>query len=133
MEAVAYTLIRIVGDDLDKQLVAALLEFLASKLQNRAVQHGSVITLDDARARDVKFLLRKFLYSNGLSNYKILSHEGVLEIVRVKQPDQNKARQEGLKPSMPGPIAGIPHTVQPSDTIEWSSHPWKSRSSRKKN
>jgi hypothetical protein len=126
------TLTRIVADDLDKRQLESLSEFLTSRLPSQAVQRGSVIELEAPRARDVKLLLHKFLHSNALNDYRVLSHEGVLEIVHLKQEEEKMQRPEGLKPSMPGPIVGIPHIVKPSDMVEWSSHPWEKRSSSKK-
>lgn len=120
------------ADDLDKSQVAKLREFLSSKLQTEFAQHGSVIDLDDLKARDIKLLLHKFLRANGLDDYRVLNHEGVLEIVHLEQADEKDEKPEDLKPSMPGPIAGIPHTVKPSDMVEWSTHPWERKSSRKK-
>jgi hypothetical protein len=91
-----------------------------------------LIEFEAPRPRDVKILLHKFLHSNALRDYRVLSHEGVFEIVHLKLDEIKTERPEGLKPSMPGPIAGIPHTVKPSDMVEWSSHPWEKRSSSKK-
>lgn len=125
-------MIRIVADDLDKRQVESLSEFLRSRQPTQVVQHGSVIELEAPRPRDLKLLLHKFLHSNGLTEYRVLSQEGVFEIVHLKAEDTRDERQEGLKPSMPGPIAGIPHTVKPSDMVEWSGHPWEKRSSSKK-
>ena len=124
-------LTRIVADDLDKKQLASLCEFLTSRVQQGIVQHGSVIELETPRSKDAKLLLHKFLHSNDLNEYRVLSHEGVLEIVHLKQSEPSEERPEGLKPSMPGPIAMIPHTVKPSDMVEWSSHPWEKR--RRKN
>src|SRR5690242_13627821 len=126
------SLTRIVADDLDKREVESLCEFLTSRLPTQVVQRGSVIEFDAPRPRDVKVLLHKFLHSNSLSQYRVLSHEGVFEIVHLKLDKIKTENSEGLKPSMPGPIAGIPHTVKPSDMVEWSSHPWEKRSSSKK-
>ena len=123
---------RIVADDLDKRQVESLSEFLNSRLPTPVVQRGSVIEFEAPRPRDVKLLLHKFLHSNALNEYRVLSHEGVLEIVHLKPEETKMERPEGLKPSMPGPIAGIPHTVKPSDVVEWSSHPSEKRSSSKK-
>jgi hypothetical protein len=78
------------------------------------------------------FYCTKFLHSNALNDYRVLSHEGVLEIVHLKPEEMKMEKPEGLKPSMPGPIAGIPHTVKPSDMVEWSNHPWERLSSSKK-
>jgi hypothetical protein len=125
-------LARVVADDLDKRQLESLSEFLTSRLPTQVVQHGSVIELEAPRPRDVKLLLDKFLHSNDLSDYRVLSHEGVLEIVHLKREEKRMERPEGLKPSMPGPIVGIPHTVKPSDMVEWSRHPWEKRSSSKK-
>ena len=123
---------RVSADDLHKQQIAGLVEFLASRLQTQVVQHGSVIDLDPLTAREVKLLLHKFLRSNGLNDYRVLNHEGVLEIVHLKKEEMKVERPEGLKPSMPGPITFLPHNVKPSDMVEWSNHPWE-RKSRKKN
>lgn len=123
---------RIVADDLDKQQVESLSEFLNSRLPTQVAQRGSVIELDAPRPRDVKLLLHKFLRANALNEFRVLSHEGVLEIVHLKPEEMKLERPEGLKPSMPGPIAAIPHIVKPSDMVEWSSHPWEKRSSKKK-
>lgn len=122
---------RISADDLDKQQLGKLVEFLTGRLRTQFVQHGSTIDLESLTARETKFLLRKFLYSNGLNDYRVLNHDDVLEVVHVKQTKEQEERPEGLKPSMPGPIAGIPHTVKPSETVEWSEHPWQRKSSRK--
>jgi hypothetical protein len=132
LEEVLLKLTRIEAGDLDKQQLATLVEFLISRSQTQIVQHGSVIDNVDASARKAKLLVHKFLHSNGLNDYRVLNHEGVLEIVRVKQEESRVDSPEGLKPSMPGPIAGIPRNVKPSDTIEWSSHPWERKSSTRK-
>jgi hypothetical protein len=133
LEEILAKLTRIGAGDLDKQQLAALAEFLTSRSQIQIVQHGSVIDLADASAREAKLLLHKFLHSNGLNDYRVLRHEDVVEIVRVKQEESRVDRPEGLKPSMPGPIAGIPRNVKPSDMVEWSSDPWERKSARKKN
>jgi len=124
-------LTKIVADDLDKRQLESLSEFLSSTLPTQVVPRGSVIEFETPRPREVKLLLHKFLHTNALNQYRVLSHEGVFEIVHLKQEDMRMERPEGLKPSMPGPIAGIPHTVKPSDMVEWSSHPWEKRSSKK--
>jgi hypothetical protein len=126
------TLTRIVADDFDKRQVESLSEFLAARLPTQIVHRGSVIEFEAPRPGDVKVLLHKFLHSNALRDYRVLSHEGVFEIVHLKLEEIRTERPERLKPSMPGPIAGIPHTVRPSDMVEWSSHPWEKRSSSKK-
>ena len=127
------SLTRIVADDLDKRQVESLSEFLTSRLPTtQVVQRGSVIEFEAQRPREVKLLLHKFLHSNALNEYRISSHEAVLEIVHLKPEEMKMERPESLNPSMPGPIAGIPHTVKPSDMVEWSSHPWERRSSSKK-
>ena len=123
---------KIVADDLDKRQVESLSQFLTSRLPIPVAQRGSVIEFEAPRPRDVKLLLHKFLHSNSLNDYRVLSHEGVFEIVHLKPNEAGREKPEGLKPSMPGPIAGIPHTVQPSDMVEWSDHPWEKRSSSKK-
>jgi hypothetical protein len=132
LEEVLVKLTRIEAGDLDKQQLANLFEFLTSRSQTPISQHGSVIDNVDASARKAKLLLHKFLHSNSLNAYHVLNHEGVLEIVRVKQKESRADRPEGLKPSMPGPIAGIPRNVKPSDMIEWSSHPWEKKPSTRK-
>ena len=126
------SLTRIVADDLHKQQVESLSEFLNSRLPTPVVLRGSVIEFEAPRPREVKLLLHKFLHSNALNEYRVLSHEGVFEIVHLKPEEMKMGKPEGLKPSMPGPIAGIPHTVKPSDMVEWSSHPWEKRPSKKK-
>jgi hypothetical protein len=125
-------LTRIVADDLDKRQLESLSVFLTARLPNKVAQHGSVIELEAPRARDVKQLLHKFLHSNALIDYRVLSHEGVFEIVHLKPEEMRVEKPEGLKPSMPGPIAGIPHAIKPSDMVEWSSHPWEKQPSSKK-
>lgn len=123
---------RIVLDDLhDRQQVASLLEFLASRSPTRPVQRGTTIEIENGNVREAKLLLHKFLHHAGLDDYRVLSHTGVLEIVRLEKGKRRRERPEGLKPSMPGPIAGIPHPVKPSDMVEWSSHPWEKKSSSK--
>ncbi len=89
------------------------------------------MSIEDSGDIDLKLQLRKFLHSNGLNDYRVLKHEDIFEIVQIKHEDEKPERQEGLKPSMPGPVAGIPHNVRPSDMVEWSSHPWEKKTRKK--
>ncbi len=80
------------ADDLGKSLVAALLQFLAFKYQDPIVKHGTEIQLGGSDTKEVKLLLHKFLHHKGLTDYGVLNHSGVLEIVHAK-PDEPKANQ----------------------------------------
>ncbi len=56
-------------------------EFLRSKIEREVKMSGNWIRIDDARARDVKLLLHKFLHHRELNSYTVLNRSGILEIV----------------------------------------------------
>jgi len=60
---------------------AAATKFLQSKLQSEVQVRGKVLEIDDKRANEVKFLLKKFLYREGFSGYRVHSESGVVRIV----------------------------------------------------
>src|SRR5207249_10130639 len=70
------------------------------------------------------FLLHKFLYTRHLAGYGVLDTAGNFEIVHLKPEEKRTEQHETLSPTMDlGLPVVIPHSVQPSDMIEWQGQP----------
>ncbi len=56
-------------------------EFLRSRMKGPVEARGSQLRLQEARARDVKLLLHKFLHHKGLDSYRVeVVHPGLVEV-----------------------------------------------------
>jgi hypothetical protein len=127
-------LTKVLADDLDYQQVSSLVEFMTAMSSGQFVLRGRSIEVTGLSSRRVKFLLRKFLHVNHLSDYGVLDTAGNFEIVHVK-PETKQAEEaeerEPLKPTMS--LLPLYHPVNPSDMIEWQGQsPTKKFRSRKK-
>ncbi len=128
---------KVLADDFDNDQASSLVEFLTAMSNGQIVQHGKSIGVTGLSSRRVRFLLRKFLYVNHLSDYGVLDAAGSFEIVHIT-PETKEAEEaqerEALKPTMPFWPPYNVHPVKPSDMIEWqgTKPPTKKIQSRKK-
>src|SRR2546427_11688745 len=84
---------------------------------------GKRIEITRLTNKRVKFLLRKFLYTNHLSEYNVLARADTFEIVRIR-PEAKSKEDERLGNRMPFvPIPHPPTTVKPRLVIEWQGKP----------
>ncbi len=117
---------KILASDLDNDQVSSLVEFLTAMSSGQFVLHGKSIEVTGLSNRRVKFLVRKFLHVNHLSDYGVLDTAGSFEIVHIK-PETRQAEEaqerETLKPTMPFWPPYNVHPVKPSDMIEWQQQP----------
>src|SRR2546426_7112352 len=87
------------------------------------VLHGKSLEVIGLSNKKVKFLLRKFLYTNHLSEYNVLARADTFEIVRIR-PEAKSKEDERLGNRMPFvPIPHPPTTVKPRLVIEWQGKP----------
>jgi hypothetical protein len=113
-------LTRILADDLDDNQVSSLAEFMRSESNGKIARRGKRIEITDQTNKRVKFLLRKFLHANRLSEYRVLDTNAALEIVRIKpeQEDEKTKKPAPLKHPVPyGPP--IPCAIRPELRVEW--------------
>ena len=75
------------------------MQFLQSKVQGEIRRRGSQIQVDQAKPRDLKLLLHKYLHEKGLKDYRVLTHPEGLEIAPKKEPAKTKTES---------PIRGVP-------------------------
>ena len=92
---------QVLADDRDDVQVSSLFEFLRATSGGQFVVHGKSIEVTSLSSREVKFLLRKFLYVNHLSGYGVLYTAGSFEIVHIEpETREEKEEHETLKPTM---------------------------------
>ena len=113
---------KVVTDDLDKDQVSSLVEFITATSNAQLAQHGKTLEVTGLTNKKVKFLLHKFLYTRRLPDYGVLDTAGNYEIVHIRQEEKRTEQNETLSPTMPS-LYGIPHPVKPSDIIEWEGQP----------
>ena len=115
-------LTRILADDFDSVQVSSLVEFMTATSSGQFVLHGKSIEVTGLSNKRVKFLLRKFLHVNHLSDYGVLDTAGSFEIVHIKpETREEEEEHETLKPTMS--LLPLYHPVNPSDNIEWQGQP----------
>ncbi len=79
----------------------AATKFLQTRIPGGIKVDGNRIEVEDAKGRDVKLLLHKFLHHEGLEVYRVLSDSGMLKVV----PYDDSAPEE---PPESDKIKGIP-------------------------
>src|SRR3989442_13944147 len=55
--------------------------FLQSKIRGQIRVNGNRIEIEDEKGLDVKLLAGKFLHSEGLTGYRVISQSGTLKVV----------------------------------------------------
>ena len=89
---------KVLTDDLDSVQISSLVEFLRSMSSGQFVLRGKSIEVTGLSNKRVKFLLRKFLHANRLSEYRVLDTTAALEIVRIKPEKGEKKRTKKSAP-----------------------------------
>ena len=74
-------------------------KFLKSKLEGRMKTKGTQVQIEDARTKQVKLLLHKFLHHQGLNHYRVLSQSGVLEVTPPEKHEAHPQEREGSPPT----------------------------------
>jgi hypothetical protein len=125
-------LTKILADDLDDIQFSSLAEFMRSEFNGKFVSRGKRIEITDQTNKRVKFLLRKFLHNNLLSEYRVLDTTAALEIVRIKPEKEEKPKKYApLKHPVPyGPP--IPCAIRPELRVEWQGKPPPTKKTRYK-
>ena len=107
-------------------------EFLQERVNGEIKIDGTRVELSSEKTKEVKLLLHKFLHENDLTNFRILSHEGVLEIapatVRKESEDDDKVK--GVPPFPPLsderlPLGAVLYPNYGSPAIKWTQKPKK--------
>jgi hypothetical protein len=112
-------LTKILANDLENKQFSSLLEFMRSASNGKLARRGKRIEITRLTNKRVKFLLRKFLHTNHLSEYKVLSGADTFEIVRIR-PEAKSKEDERLENRTPFvPIPHPPTAVKPRLVIEW--------------
>jgi hypothetical protein len=92
---------------------------MRSASNGKLAGRGKRIEITRLTNKRVKFLLRKFLHTNHLSEYKVLSGADTFEIVRIR-PEAKSKEDERLENRTPFvPIPHPPTAVKPRLVIEW--------------
>ncbi|HVH14318.1 MAG TPA: hypothetical protein VNA15_01190 [Candidatus Angelobacter sp.] len=126
---------QIVADDLQNDEISSLVEYMTAMSSGQVSQHKKIIEVTGLTNKKIKFLLKKFLYSQHLPEFGVLGTAGNFEIVYLKPDEKRKEQRETLSPTMlPESVGlgGLPRWVQPSDMIEWKGQPPPNRTRYKK-
>lgn len=126
---------KVVADDLSKDQVSQLVQFMLGLSNGRFSQKGNTIQVSNLPRRKLKFLLHKFLHVQRLSDYGVLDTSGVFEIIQIKPQERKPEKHENLKSSMPfDPFTANAHGrplyapwMKPSDLIQWQGKPPKDK------
>jgi len=118
-------LIKILGDDLEDDRFLQLVDFLRSVSDTKFARRGKRIEITEQTNKWVKFLLRKFLHANRLSEYRVLDTTAALEIVRVKPEtgDKRMKKPSPLKHPVPYGPPIPPGAIRPRLRVEWQGKP----------
>ena len=104
-------------------------EFLRSKINGKIDQHGKQLRIQDARARDVKLLMHKFLHQKALDNYRVeVVQPGLLEVFGPEHVRPHEDRQSGGSP--PSAAVTLPYYFPSSPRLPGS--PVKKTKAKKK-
>lgn len=94
------------------------MQFLQSRLGGEMGRKGSQLQIQGVKSRDLKLLLHKFLHEKGLTDYRVLAHPDVLEIVPKKEQAESSRESpvKGVPPFPPLSPPGLPlmSTVYPN-------------------
>jgi len=125
-------LTKILANDLENKQFSSLLEFMRSAPNGKLAGRGKRIEITRLTNKRVKFLLRKFLHTNHLSEYNVLARADTFEIIRIR-PEAKSKENERLKHPMPFvPIPPPPTAVKPRLVIEWQGKPPTKKTRNKK-
>ena len=62
-------------------------DFLRTKMDGKIESHGRELRIQDAKARDVKQLLHKYLHQRGLDSFRVeVVHPGLVEVLGSEPP-----------------------------------------------
>ena len=123
---------KILANDLENKQFSSLLEFMRSAPNGKLAGRGKRIEITRLTNKRVKFLLRKFLHTNHLSEYNVLARADTFEIIRIR-PEAKSKENERLKHPMPFvPILPPPTAVKPRLVIEWQGKPPTKKTRNKK-
>src|SRR5215472_5709371 len=62
-------------------------DFLRTKMDGKIESHGRELRIQDAKARDVKQLLHKYLHQRGLDIFRVeVVHPGIVEVLGPEPP-----------------------------------------------
>ncbi len=111
---------------------------MASLPSSAVDNHGTSVDVNGLTNKRIKFLLRKFIHSKGLTEFGVLDTAGVFQIIHLKPEEKKENMHENLKASMPySPLLantqGRPlyaPWMKPSDMIEWQSKPVRGKKTR---
>jgi hypothetical protein len=81
--------------------IEPLIAFLRSHVKGSLTVKGSRIEIEGATHDEVKQLLHKFLHQNGLTNHKVHSQPGFIEIVRHDEERETRKESQGRPPTAP--------------------------------
>jgi hypothetical protein len=76
-------------------------QFLKSKIKGKMKAKGTQLLIEDARTKDVKLLLHKFLHHQGLDHYRVLSQNGILAVTPPEKHMIHEATSSGSPPTAP--------------------------------
>lgn len=94
-------------------------EFLRSRIKGEIVSHRTEVRIQDARAREVKQLLHKFLHHKGLDSFRVeVVHPGLVEVLGPEHPKPHFARETGGSPPSAG--ATMPYFFPSSPSLPGS-------------
>jgi len=75
-------------------------EFLRPKVKGKIDLHGTELRIQDARAKEVKLLMHKFLHHKALDEYRVeVVHPGLVEVFGPEHVRHDETRQGGSPPS----------------------------------
>ena len=116
---------KVLTDDLDSVQISSLVEFSRSMSSGQFVLRGKSIEVTGLSNKRVKFLLRKFLHANRLSEYRVIDTTAALEIVRIKPEKGEKKRTKKSAPlKHPVPYGPpVPLAIRPELRVEWQGKP----------
>ena len=77
-------------------------EFMRTKIKSKIDSHGSELKIQDAKAKDVKLLLHKYLHQRGLDIFRVeVVHPGLIEVLGPEPPKPHFVRDtSGSPPSI---------------------------------
>jgi hypothetical protein len=122
---------RVLADDLDNNQFSSLVEFMELAPIGKLARRGKRIAINGLTNKKIKFLLRKFLHTNHLSEYNILTRADTFEIIRIR-PEADSKEDERRRHPVPFVLIPPPPTaVKPRLVIEWQGQP-PTKKTRKK-
>ena len=76
-------------------------QFLKTKVEGKMITKGTQIKIEDAKTKEIKLLLHKFLHHQGLNHYRVLSQSGVLEVTPPEKHVVHEPERVGSPPTAP--------------------------------